>query len=72
MNKPPKLGTVWNAKNRWDEFDFVHIHLGNLIQDSGQFLPFHRWYVKVLELALQEECNYTGAFPYCKSFHHHC
>lgn len=65
MGLPPKLGTVWNAQNRWDEFDFVHIHLSNFIHDSGQFLPFHRWFITVLERALQEECGYKGALPYC-------
>ncbi|KAJ5740496.1 hypothetical protein N7493_000368 [Penicillium malachiteum] len=64
MEKPPKVGTIWNAKNLWDEFDYTHISLANTIHDSGQFLAWHRWYVRVLELAFQEECNYTGAFPY--------
>ena len=29
MEKPPKVGTIWNAKNRWDEFDYTHISLAN-------------------------------------------
>ena len=30
----------------------------------GQFLPWHRYYVRAHEIALQQLCNYTGAHPY--------
>lgn len=30
----------------------------------GQFLPWHRYYVRMHELALQKLCNYRGAHPY--------
>lgn len=31
---------------------------------QGQFLPWHRYYMKTHETILQQECNYTGAQPY--------
>lgn len=31
---------------------------------TGQFLPWHRAYVKAFETALQEKCGYTGTQPY--------
>lgn len=30
----------------------------------GQFLPWHRYYVRMHELALQNLCNYKGSHPY--------
>lgn len=66
MEIPPRTGTIWNAQNRWDEFSYVHISMANYIHDSGQFLAWHRWYIRVLEFDLQEYCGYQGALPYCK------
>ena len=31
---------------------------------TGQFLPWHRWYLHVIEESLKNKCNYTGVSPY--------
>ncbi|PYI12693.1 Di-copper centre-containing protein [Aspergillus sclerotiicarbonarius CBS 121057] len=64
MRHPPVTGLVENATNVWDEFANIHITQGNDIHYVGQFLPWHRYYVRTHELALQKLCNYTGAHPY--------
>ncbi|KNG83998.1 hypothetical protein ANOM_007775 [Aspergillus nomiae NRRL 13137] len=64
MQHPPVTGLVENATNVWDEFANIHITQGNNIHNVGQFLPWHRYYVRAHELALQNLCNYTGAHPY--------
>lgn len=64
MSSPPKLGTIEGAKNRWDELHWVHIHTSNIIHGVGEFLPWHRYYMRLHEHLLQTECNYTGAQPY--------
>lgn len=33
------------------------------IHYTGNFLPWHRWYVAAYETALREECQYAGAQP---------
>ncbi|KAI9931686.1 hypothetical protein ASPWEDRAFT_169471 [Aspergillus wentii DTO 134E9] len=64
MHHPPVTGLVENATSVWDEFANIHITQGNNIHYVGHFLPWHRYYVRAHELALQNLCNYTGAHPY--------
>ncbi|KAJ5714559.1 Di-copper centre-containing protein [Penicillium malachiteum] len=64
MSHPPVTGLVENATNVWDEIAHIHIDQGNDIHYVGQFLPWHRYYVRMHELALQNLCNYKGAHPY--------
>ncbi|KAI1260053.1 amino acid transporter [Xylariaceae sp. FL1019] len=61
---PAKGGIVDGAVTRWDELHWVHITQSNVIHGVGDFLPWHRLYMRVHERLLQEECNYTGAQPY--------
>lgn len=35
-----------------------------LCEIEGQFLPWHRRFLKVYETTLRNECNYTGAQPF--------
>ncbi|KAJ6024002.1 Di-copper centre-containing protein [Penicillium herquei] len=72
MSHPPVTGLVENATNVWDEIAHIHIDQGNNIRKSpifipdcfSIFLPWHRYYVRMHELALQNLCNYKGAHPY--------
>ena len=34
------------------------------IHFTGQFLPWHRWYVHVFEESLKNKCGFTGVSPY--------
>lgn len=63
MSQPAQLG-INGTKNRWDELQMSHIIQSNDIHDVGQFWPWHRYYMRVHEVLLQQECNYTGAQPY--------
>ncbi|KAI0299582.1 hypothetical protein BC826DRAFT_1102698 [Russula brevipes] len=38
--------------------------LNTRIHWTGQFLPWHRWYVHVFEESLKCKCGYTGVSPY--------
>ncbi|ETS84408.1 hypothetical protein PFICI_02433 [Pestalotiopsis fici W106-1] len=64
MSHPPITGLVENATNVFDEFANAHIDQGNNIHYVGHFLPWHRYYVRAHEIALQQLCNYTRAHPY--------
>ncbi|KAJ5443414.1 Di-copper centre-containing protein [Penicillium daleae] len=64
MHHPPVTGLVENATNVWDEIANIHISQRNDIHYVGQFLPWHRYSVRMHELALQKLCNYRGAHPY--------
>ncbi|KIM36965.1 hypothetical protein M413DRAFT_31352 [Hebeloma cylindrosporum] len=62
----PSLNTtVAAAKSRFDEFQAYHIEQAdNGIHVTGQFLPWHRHYLRTYELALKNECGYQGTHPY--------
>jgi tyrosinase len=38
--------------------------LNTRIHFTGLFLPWHRWYVHVVEESLKNKCGYTGVSPY--------
>lgn len=64
MTSPAQMGTIDGAVTRWDELQWAHIAQSNIIHGVGDFLPWHRYFMRVHEVLLQTECNYTGGQPY--------
>ncbi|KAF8954698.1 tyrosinase [Flammula alnicola] len=62
--RPARDPALKAAKTRFDEFQAYHITEADKVHIMGQFLPWHRQYVRSYELALQNECGYKGATPY--------
>ncbi|OHF04166.1 hypothetical protein CORC01_00505 [Colletotrichum orchidophilum] len=52
------------ARSRYDDFVVTHIQKTLTIHYTGNFMPWHRWFVHLYEKALREECGYTGFQPY--------
>ncbi|KAI0862673.1 Di-copper centre-containing protein [Xylaria cubensis] len=52
------------ARSRYDDFVAVHINQTLSIHGTGNFLTWHRYFVKAYETALRTECGYTGYQPY--------
>jgi len=48
----------------YDDLVYIHMDLNTRIHFTGQFLPWHRWYVYVFEESLKNKCGYTGVSPY--------
>ncbi|KAK1826982.1 hypothetical protein QBC39DRAFT_267962 [Podospora conica] len=63
MTSPQKLNRLPGAKTRWDELVSLHQIHALQIHTTGQFLPYHRYYIKTLEFLLQE-CGFKGDIPY--------
>jgi len=63
MSTPQKLNRLPGAKTRWDELVSLHQIHALQIHTTGQFLPYHRYYLKTLETLLRE-CNFKGVMPY--------
>lgn len=63
MSRPKKVD-IEGTENLWDQIQWAHIVQSNDIHGVGQFLPWHRYYMRAHELLLQQECGYTGAQPY--------
>jgi len=64
LQKLPAKSPFKSVKTRFDDFQGLHINLTDEIHLVGQFLPWHRRFLKVYETSLREECGYTGAHPY--------
>ncbi|KAH7142037.1 hypothetical protein EDB81DRAFT_653224 [Dactylonectria macrodidyma] len=52
------------ARSRFDDFVVVHIQQTRTIHFTGNFMPWHRWFLYTYEKALREECGYKGYQPY--------
>ncbi|KAI1343105.1 hypothetical protein F5Y15DRAFT_429071 [Xylariaceae sp. FL0016] len=63
MRSPAKLNKIPGAKTRWDELVGLHQILALQIHSTGNFLPFHRYFLHAHEFLLNE-CGYTGGLPY--------
>ncbi|KAH7134479.1 hypothetical protein B0J13DRAFT_479990 [Dactylonectria estremocensis] len=65
QSKPAKTASLYpGVKNRYDDFQAVHIAMTEKIHFVGQFLPWHRKFLAVYEAELRNTCCYTGAQPY--------
>jgi len=56
--------TYPGAKTRYDDFLTIHIAQTLTIHGTGNFLGWHRYFVRTYELALRNECGYKGYQPY--------
>ncbi|KAG8169670.1 hypothetical protein KVR01_000415 [Diaporthe batatas] len=65
MESPAKSG-ITGAKTRWDELHSCHVEQSNFIHGTTDraFLPWHRLFLRLQEMLLQNECGYRGSLPY--------
>jgi tyrosinase len=56
----PARSGLPGTKNRWDDLVAVHQRMSRTVHGTGQFLPWHRYYLNVFERMLREECAYRG------------
>ncbi|KAL1582993.1 hypothetical protein WHR41_08227 [Cladosporium halotolerans] len=52
------------VRSRYDDFVVTHIQQTLTIHFTGNFMPWHRWFVYSYEKALRDECGYRGYQPY--------
>lgn len=62
LKAPAKLNKMPGAVTRWDEFVSLHQLHALQIHSTGQFLPYHRYFLHVHEFLLAE-CGYKGPHP---------
>lgn len=48
----------------YDDFPWIHCRNGNYSHRTGDFLPWHRYFLHIYETALKEQCNYRGHLTY--------
>ncbi|KAF7364338.1 Tyrosinase central domain-containing protein [Mycena sanguinolenta] len=64
LHRLPGISHLQGAKTRFDDFAAVHVVSAGAIHHVGHFLPWHRRFLHVHEIALREECGFEGALPY--------
>ncbi|THU98609.1 tyrosinase [Dendrothele bispora CBS 962.96] len=52
------------SRSIYDDFALTHDMLEDFAHENAYFLPWHRYFTYLFELALRDRCNYEGAFPY--------
>ncbi|KAF2873321.1 hypothetical protein BDV95DRAFT_488915 [Massariosphaeria phaeospora] len=55
---------VGQPHSLYDDFPWVHTFVGDNTHDTAAFLPWHRYFIRIYERALQEQCGYNGHLPY--------
>ncbi|KAK3990414.1 Grixazone synthase [Cladorrhinum sp. PSN332] len=61
--KPSILQQVPGALNHYDDIVWAHATRAGFVHGSGYFLPFHRYFIQVLEKAV-EGCGWDAGLPY--------
>ena len=54
---------------QFDDFVVTHIQQTLTIHYTGNFMPWHRWFLYSYEKALRDECGYKGYQPVRYLFH---
>ena len=60
----PSMLSLPRSQSLYDDFPYVHMHVGNITHDTAGFLPWHRYFVHLYEKALRKRCGYTGPMAY--------
>lgn len=63
---PPKFpkSVCPGCQNRFDDFVATHIRQTFSVHNTGNFLPWHRYFTYAYEKTLRDECGYKGYQPY--------
>ncbi|CAG8948658.1 hypothetical protein HYFRA_00001778 [Hymenoscyphus fraxineus] len=56
-----KLGL---EQSLYDDFPYVHSHVGNYSHNTEDFLIWHRYFLRTYEDRLREECGFEGSLTY--------
>lgn len=61
LTQPSILGP---NRTRYDDWPYIHSHVGYYTHHSAPFLPWHRYFLHIYETTLRQECGYTGSLVY--------
>ncbi|KAK4541121.1 hypothetical protein LTR36_008346 [Oleoguttula mirabilis] len=61
--QPSTLAPASN-KTAYDDFPWIHSHVGYYTHNSAPFLPWHRYFLHIYESTLRESCGYRGSLVY--------
>jgi tyrosinase len=64
LNKKPAISEINGTIDRFSDFIGIHNVQTPYNHFVGHFLLWHRYHIATYEIALREECGYTGGQPY--------
>ncbi|TFK97259.1 Di-copper centre-containing protein [Pterulicium gracile] len=62
--RPSDIPPVNTSSSYWDDLVYIHMDLNIRIHGTGQFFPWHRWYLHIIEKDMKTKCGYQGSAPY--------
>lgn len=63
LEQPSKLAPETNY-SAYDDWPWIHSHLGYSTHHSATFLPWHRYFLHLYETTLRDNCGYKGGLVY--------
>ncbi|KAK3110229.1 hypothetical protein LTR53_015693, partial [Teratosphaeriaceae sp. CCFEE 6253] len=53
-----------STRTAYDDFPWIHSHVGFYTHNSAPFLPWHRYFLHIYESTLRDQCGYKGSLVY--------
>ena len=64
LRTQPSVLASESNKTAYDDFPWIHSHVGYFTHHSAPFLPWHRYFLHIYEITLRDKCGYTGGLVY--------
>ncbi|KAK5737665.1 hypothetical protein LTR17_006527 [Elasticomyces elasticus] len=64
LRTQPSRLTPDSNKTAYDDYPWIHSHVGYFTHNSAPFLPWHRYFLHIYESTLRDQCGYSGSLVY--------
>ncbi|KAK3644027.1 hypothetical protein LTR56_009879 [Elasticomyces elasticus] len=64
LRTQPSTLTPDSNKTAYDDYPWIHSHVGYFTHNSAPFLPWHRYFLHIYESTLRNQCGYNGSLVY--------
>lgn len=64
LRSQPSILQPDSNRTCYDDFPWIHSHVGYYTHNSAPFLPWHRYFLHIYESTLKEKCGYKGSLVY--------
>ena len=64
LRTQPSILSPDSNRTVYDDFPWIHSHVGYYTHNSAPFLPWHRYFLHIYEATLRDRCNYSGGLMY--------
>jgi tyrosinase len=64
LRSQPSTLSLDGNRTAYDDFPWIHSHVGYYTHNSAPFLPWHRYFLHIYESTLRSQCGYQGSLVY--------